>query len=91
MFFSQARISCVTCLPPVVSVMAMGFTQQEARLALRLTEGNIQLAIAHIMKRKEVSVRRFAGREVNVTNCDISVLKTGRTCTCTLLRGKVGL
>ena len=56
----------------VVSVMAMGFTQQEARLALRLTEGNIQLAIAHIMKRKEVSV----------TNYDRSVLEPKvRTCT----------
>ena len=55
--------------------MAMGFTQQEARLALRLTEGNIQLAIAHIMKRKEVSVRRFAGQEVSVTICDRSILE----------------
>ena len=40
----------------MMSVMAMGFTQPEARLGLRVCEGNVQLAVAHIMKRREVDV-----------------------------------
>ena len=37
-----------------VVVMQMGFGEQESRLGLRACEGNIQLAVAHIMKKKEV-------------------------------------
>ena len=37
-----------------IKVMEMGFTQQEARLGLRMTEGNTQMAVAHIMRRREV-------------------------------------
>ena len=33
--------------------MDMGFTSQEARLGLRLTEGNVTMAVAHIMHRRQ--------------------------------------
>lgn len=36
------------------AVMEMGFTSREARLGLRQCEGNVQLAVAYIMKRREV-------------------------------------
>ena len=32
----------------------MGFTEGEARLGLRACEGNVQNAVAHIIKRREV-------------------------------------
>ena len=34
-------------------VMDMGFSSQEARLGLRLTEGNVTMAVAHIMNRRQ--------------------------------------
>ena len=37
-------------------VMAMGFTSLQARLALRACDGNVTLAISHIVKKKEVSM-----------------------------------
>ena len=39
----------------LILVMAMGFTSQEARLGLRLTEGNATMAVAHIMSRRQVA------------------------------------
>jgi len=37
----------------MTQVMSMGFSSAEARLGLRVCENNVQLAIAHIMRRKE--------------------------------------
>ena len=34
--------------------MSMGFSEGEARLGLRACEGNVQNAVAHIIKRREV-------------------------------------
>ena len=39
---------------PRFVVMAMGFSQLESRLALRACDGNVTLAISHIVKKKEV-------------------------------------
>ncbi|XP_053385428.1 NEDD8 ultimate buster 1-like isoform X2 [Mercenaria mercenaria] len=37
----------------ITTVMAMGFSEGETRLGLRACDGNIQNAVAHIMKRRE--------------------------------------
>ena len=37
-----------------ITVMSMGFSEGEARLGLRACEGNVQNAVAHIIKRREV-------------------------------------
>ena len=42
------------------SVMEMGFTEQEARLGLRFSRGNIQLAVAHISEQREVNILHFS-------------------------------
>jgi hypothetical protein len=37
------------------AVMSMGFMEGETRLGLRACSGNVENAVAHIMKRREVS------------------------------------
>ena len=39
--------------------MSMGFSEGEARLGLRACSGNVQSAVAHIIKRREVSLVRL--------------------------------
>lgn len=39
--------------------MEMGFTETEARLALRSCNGNVQSAVARIIQRREVSGLEF--------------------------------
>ena len=39
--------------------MEMGFSQQEARLGLRACDGQVEAAVAHIMKRKQVEILSY--------------------------------
>ena len=41
-------------------MMSMGFSEGEARLGLRACSGNVQSAVAHIIKRREVSLVRIS-------------------------------
>ena len=48
-----------------ITVMSMGFSEGEARLGLRACEGNVQNAVAHIIKRREVGKPFFRVSNTN--------------------------
>ena len=54
--------------------MGMGFTQQESRLGLRMCLGNVQLAVAHIMNRREVNLTYMNFSQTQTTQLNLSKL-----------------
>jgi len=57
---------------PVIPVMSVGFSEAESRLGLRACGGDIQTAVAHIMKRKEVRLSIFHTLPAETVNTPVS-------------------